>query len=487
MKGAKRAIQCRAATADTVQIGPIRHIVELIVTLCLCLLVARTFCAEAYVVPTGSMAPTLLGLHHALTCRTCGFLYLVGADEGAHAASPVCPNCGQRAPDDDLAVASGGDRVIVQKFVYDFRRPRRWEVAVFHFPGEPSQAYVKRVVGLPGETITIMEGDVYVNGAIARKSLGELRAMKILVHDSRFEPADQERRPRWTFQYGEKPPPDAATTSWRRDGCRFVHVHRSVFPQIATDWLIYKHWEPSLGQYGPIKDFCGYNGGDLRADNDVRDLALEARLTVDSAVKSIAVSLVSGGDRFVVTLPASWHGGPTLKRNGRLVQVALRNPFEGNGTWPRTIAIEAAVCDRRVQVAIDGELLFEPFDYDAPVLDGVPSESPIALGVQGGTLEVADLRIFRDVYYTSSLASTPRHAKGRLAAVNLGPDEYFVLGDNSPVSNDSRFWGEGPVVRGSMFVGKPLLVHLPGQVVPLEVFGRSVCWVPDPRRIRYIR
>ena len=61
-----------------------------------------------------------------------------------------------------------------------------------------------------------------------------------------------------------------------------------------------------------------------------------------------------------------------------------------------------------------------------------------------------------------------------------------MLGDNSPVSNDSRFWAGSPVVPGSMFLGKPFLVHLPGQVVALEVFGRSVYWVPDPRRIRYI-
>jgi signal peptidase I len=73
------------------------------------------------------------------------------------------------------------------------------------------------------------------------------------------------------------------------------------------------------------------------------------------------------------------------------------------------------------------------------------------------------------------------------SGVRLGDDEFFVLGDNSPVSNDSRFWSEGPVVRGSMFIGKPFLVHLPGELVPLRVFGRSVCWVPDPRRIRYIR
>ena len=145
------------------------------------------------------------------------------------------------------------------------------------------------------------------------------------------------------------------------------------------------------------------------------------------------------------------------------------------------------VFDRRVQVAIDGRLLFEPYDFDDPGPPVPASDSPISLGVRGGAVDVTDLRIFRDIYYTSSLASTPRHSHGMSAAVKLGPDEYFVLGDNSPISNDSRFWTDCPVVRGSMFVGRPFLVHLPGQVVPLKVFGRSVCWVPDPRRIRYIR
>ncbi len=156
-------------------------------------------------------------------------------------------------------------------------------------------------------------------------------------------------------------------------------------------------------------------------------------------------------------------------RNDRRVKLAdIHNPFEEKGLWPRTVLLEAAVCDQRVQVAIDGKPLFDPVDYDDPARGGPATESPIALGVRGGNLEVADLRVFRDVYYTSSLANTPRHSQAALGEVRLGPDEYFVLGDNSPVSNDSRFWSEGPVVRGSMFVGKPFLVHLPGQAVAAQ-------------------
>ena len=81
----------------------------------------------------------------------------------------------------------------------------------------------------------------------------------------------------------------------------------------------------------------------------------------------------------------------------------------------------------------------------------------------GGDLTVSELRIYRDIYYTSSLANTPRQGHALRSPVQLGPDEYFVLGDNSPVSNDSRFWTGSPVVPGSMLLGKPFLVHLPGR------------------------
>src|SRR3954451_10136616 len=84
--------------------GLVRQTAEFLVILCLSVLLFRTFAAEAYIVPTGSMAPTLLGQHRELVCPNCDFRIVLGLDEGGRGGRPVCPNCGQGGLDDVPAV-----------------------------------------------------------------------------------------------------------------------------------------------------------------------------------------------------------------------------------------------------------------------------------------------------------------------------------------------------------------------------------------------
>jgi signal peptidase I len=470
-----------------------RQTVEFLVLLSLAILLFRTFAAEAYIVPSGSMAPTLLGDHAEIVCSDCGFRFALGLDEDRWSSKPLCPNCGTLAADRSAAVACSGDRVLVQKLLYDFRRPQRWEVAVFHYPGEPSQAYVKRVVGLPGESIQIVGGDVLIDGRIARKTLREQRAMRVLVHDHNFIPRDIARYPRWTLRRGR--PEERLESGWRSEGTHFVHGVAAPAPgaprRASLDWIEYRHMRADRGgHYAPVNDFLAYNGGELRGEHLVGDLMLEARLKCGADLRGLAVRIDSGGDRFVVTLPVGDAGALEVRRSGRLLPSVRARP-EGlarlAAVADRTVHLEASVMDRRVLVAVDGVLLFDPLDYDVPSVFPYASDSPVALGVRGGSVVVSDLKVYRDVHYTSALAGVPRRPFGVDSPYLLGPDEFFVLGDNSPVSNDSRFWAASPVVPGALFLGKPFLVHLPGQVVPLQVFGRSLYWVPDPREIRYIR
>ena len=57
------------------------------------------------------------------------------------------------------------ERVFINKFAYHFRPIERGDIIVFRYPRDLSKSFIKRVVGLPGETIEIRAGRVYVNGA----------------------------------------------------------------------------------------------------------------------------------------------------------------------------------------------------------------------------------------------------------------------------------------------------------------------------------
>ena len=57
------------------------------------------------------------------------------------------------------------DRVIGSRLSYLFEDPERGDVVIFHFPDNEKIYYVKRVVGLPGETVDIYDGHVYLNGS----------------------------------------------------------------------------------------------------------------------------------------------------------------------------------------------------------------------------------------------------------------------------------------------------------------------------------
>lgn len=471
--------------------GFVRQTIEFLVALGVGILLIRTFTAEAYIVPTGSMAPTLLGNHDEVVCPNCTMRFALGVDEEGRSGRPVCPNCGFDELQDAAIVPCSGDRLLVQKGLYDVRPPRRWEVAVFHFPGEPSQAYVKRVVGLPGESVQIVGGDVFINGRIARKSLAEQHAMRILVFDSQYVPRDVDRLPRFVFHRGRAR--DALTSGWRAQGAELVRDGSDTDTEAGADdetidWVDYRHRDPDRAQYTPIYDFNPYNGGELRGENRVPDVMVEADLKVGGDVETIELRLTAGADRFLISIPFGDRLAE-VKRNQRPVplsharSVSLDRPATGTTTH----RLEASVMDHRLSVALDGAPLFDPVDYDDPAA-GYPAEvSPVGLGVRRGAMTIERLRVYRDVFYTSALANTPRRPFGVDQPYQLGDDSYFVLGDNSSVSNDSRFWSASPVVPARLFLGKPFLVHLPGQVVPLQVFGRSVYWVPDPREIRYIR
>lgn len=65
-----------------------------------------------------------------------------------------------------------GDQLIVDKITYRFKDPVRYDIIVFPYQYEENTFYIKRIIGLPGETVQIADGEIYINGEVLRETYG---------------------------------------------------------------------------------------------------------------------------------------------------------------------------------------------------------------------------------------------------------------------------------------------------------------------------
>ena len=65
-----------------------------------------------------------------------------------------------------------GDQLIVDKLTYRFHDPERFDIIVFPFRYKDNTYYIKRIIGLPGETVLIADGEIYINGELLKESYG---------------------------------------------------------------------------------------------------------------------------------------------------------------------------------------------------------------------------------------------------------------------------------------------------------------------------
>jgi len=68
---------------------------------------------------------------------------------------------------------SNGDYLIIDEMSYRLREPARGQVIVFRYPNDPSQRYIKRIIGLPGETVEISDGQIIIYNEAGEKSILE--------------------------------------------------------------------------------------------------------------------------------------------------------------------------------------------------------------------------------------------------------------------------------------------------------------------------
>jgi signal peptidase I len=514
----KPVVKTWGKVAASQQTDGFREVIETIVFVVVLVLLLRSFAAEAFVIPTGSMAETLYGYQKLIECPQCKYEFPVncasevegqrdprtGKQVRSFVGSCTCPNCRQHIrlvpssnseffhgdPPDNGADSirdpgwSSGDRVLVAKFLYELfqAQPDRLDVVVFKFPGDGQEGdfpvsgpvangvpmnYIKRLIGLPGETIVIHNGELYVLApdpdrtkayakedesvkkellwqkshmhrddkevielfkeylkapgdhprfTIVRKSPDNILAMMRIVYDDDHPAKDLigVQPPRWTGR--DK---DSGWTPGKDNDFSLASTTDD-----RAHWLGYQHIlrEPDDRKKRLITDFMGYNSSDDRRDlqgkNWVGDLILECEAQVDKQQGELTLELSKGPDRFQARFDLA-NGRCKLNRvgpDGKEEQLAS-GPTEMKGAG--THKLRFANVDQRLLLWVDESLPVNlgPVQYDPRKEEGPTANDlePASIGVKGVGVAVRHLKLFRDTYYTANPSSPD---------VNLPSDAY---------------------------------------------------------------
>jgi signal peptidase I len=444
-----------------------RETVESIIVAVILALMFRAFVAEAFVIPTGSMAPTLMGRHVDVWCDECKYHYTGSASverdssddsyTNALVVDSRCPNCGYRKPL-EASPSTGlsrwfdptawtnensfsGDRIIVSKFAYELGSPQRWDVIVFKYPERAQQNFIKRLIGLPGETITISGGNIYVQSPggdvaqIARKPDDKLLAMLQVVHDADY-PSEKLRQAGWPARWQ----PQGNDESWKSDELGTTHTLSAV-PQDAL--LRYHHFDPSeedwaaIEQGAPpqvaatwrgrlISDFYGYNCTRASRRDDpesppgfrdgnsaafgqfwVDDLGVECEVELAEATGEIVLDLVRGGGHYVCRIDTKT-GKATLSAkdgdgNVLLSGIEAKTSITGPGSYRlrmTNVDHEVRLWVNGWRVTFDAGTSYESERRITPSIESADGDlAPVGIGGNNQELTVRHLRVLRDKYY----------------------------------------------------------------------------------------
>ena len=283
--------------------------------------------------------------------------------------------------------------------------PGRWEIAVFKLPEEPEVRYIKRQVGLPGETIRIDRGDLWRSPGQGSEPFERLRrpfahqqVMQVLVYDDARRAASLQDDARWRRRapvsegWSEPVPGQYLCSSTTEAWSELRYRHLVTDPE---QWQAIRNGEPLPVPPRPtlITDFSSYNT-DLTAEglrhpraasrpwfqpHWVGDLTLSCELDVQQSSGLLRLELFKGeqSSRCEIDLAT---GSATLYRGGNQLgePAATRLGDRGKHT------VVFANVDDRLTLLADGTLPFgDGRDYNSPA--GVGFSGPAAADLRAGS------------------------------------------------------------------------------------------------------
>ena len=486
---------------------------EWLITAFILAFVFRAFIMEAFRIPTGSMADTLKGAHFRLRCRQCGFKYEYGFVPGRYyllngqpmpedtvpgpGSPPLrsyrtrCPSCGNFQSVGGKMPVANGDRILVLKCIYQFLTPKRWDVIVFKNPPEPEINYIKRLIGLPGETVQIIDGDIYIDGQISRKPPKIQNELWTPVYNNDYQPVNRFMTSFNDHEW-QQPFKNDDSSNWTvfEDSPTLFHLD-SMADQMNT-----MEYDTSIGNN--FRATYAYDDvGDYSGMPYCSDLMVRFYCSLAESRGRIGASLSKYRNNYNAWVDLT--GEMVITRNDRRGETTelARKPIK-LPTINKSIFFQFANVDHQLIFQFGDEKLTYDLGRGLEDAGRIRKDIQPKLKISGsGKLTLSHVAVFRDIHYTTSkYANHPENGRAIGKPFTLNQGEYFVLGDNSPNSEDCRWWtreglankGLKPyrvgVVPRDYLVGKALFVYWPSGFRPVPRFPIGI--IPNIGRMRFI-
>jgi len=321
------------------------------------------------------------------------------------------------------------------------------------------------LIGLPGEKVQIIDGDVYIDGQIRRKPPKVQNELWMPVYDNDYQPVNR-FEPTFNHHPWEQPFKTGSFSKWEidKDSPTLFRLDSPAEQTMTYSSTIGNNFRATYA-YDEVEryDYMPYCS-DLMVRFYANPLDSEGLIGIElSKYETHYKAWVDLTGEMVIT---------KKEKNGKITKKAqeIEPP-----TINKSALVKFANVDHQLVFQFGGAKL--TWDLGSSPEAAGPRETKIEPQVRifgSGKLTLSHVAIFRDIHYTAAkYANGPKHGRAIDKPFTLGEDEFFVLGDNSPNSEDGRLWtrqglankGLPPyrvgIVPRDYLVGKALCVYWP--------------------------
>ena len=383
----------------------------------------QVWMVREYDVSEASMAPALVGQHAKLACEACGYNFAIGlpASSAGYVIPErlVCPMCGNHSFGAEREAFLPGDRILSSKQLL----PKRWDLLLFRSPTDLTTLFLKRAVGFAGEELEIIDGEIFINSKLASKPALAREEMWLPVMDTRFRGRKSHR----------------AKLQWRPMG------KGNAWCMDRQGWLFNssEQSQESLGLIGELSDRLIYNLNSLAyiEPEPIHDVRLRVSLSELHGAGELSLVWEHKGRQAKGSLQANGQVSLVILRSGRDQTSSVQTKHVGRDIEADSVLM-LIIRDGYAYLYLGREQLCRAAvgEFEAKSVRGqMPESCQIRIAASNCRGRIGRIQLDRDVHYRAVNSQS----------VKIGPRQYYVLGDNSAVSSDSRLgWRVYPGLTG---------------------------------------